>query len=159
MTGVRAETPGRRSGFTLLEVLVALAILGIAIASVLQLMGGSARAAERTRTTTEAVFAAVDLMEEMYALSESALRTRAGESGDYAEHERRLGRMREGGGMAVARGPEPRPFTYALNVVADHQQAGAYRVTVRVAWPGARGTAVELATLRRFPEPEEESLQ
>jgi type II secretion system protein I len=52
-----------RRGLTLLEVMVALVILGIVATAILELFGGSVRAAGSTRTWAQAVAHAEDAME------------------------------------------------------------------------------------------------
>jgi type II secretion system protein I len=141
------------AGFTLLEVLVAVAILGLGVTSVLELIGASARAAARTRAMTGALFVAEELMEEMASLSESELRARGREAGDYAERAARLaGRSRLLGVRSPAEeGPR---YAYDLEVTPDGVDPGLYRLDVSVAWPDPGGGRVELTTLRRFASPE-----
>lgn len=138
-------------GFTLLETLVALAILGLGVTAVLELIGASSRAAARTQATTEAVFVAQDIMEELETLNEADLRDRRGEAGLYADLERRRTRMRAPR-LALAESPVATRYTYALNVDPEPVQPGLYRVDVEVRWPG--GGRLELTTLRRFRPPE-----
>jgi general secretion pathway protein I len=140
----------RAGGFTLLEVLVALAILGLGISSVLRLMGTSARAATRTQAMTQALFVAEELMEELSTLNESELRARGGESGDYAEHERRAMQHRENGASVLEMPLAPGRYSYAVEVAEDPNEPGLYRVNLDVNWPEANGTQVEFTTLRRF---------
>jgi type II secretion system protein I len=139
-------------GFTLLEVLVALAILSVGIASVLRLMGSSARAATRTQAMTRALFVAEELMEELSTLNESQLQARSGESGDFADHERRAMSRRERGPSALEALPEPGRYAYAVQVAQDPNEPGLYRVNLDVTWPESGGTRIELTTLRRFAQ-------
>ncbi len=143
-----------RRAFTLLEVLVALAILGLGITSALTLMGTSSRAAVRARDVTEATFVAEEVMEELCTLNESELRAKARETGDWADLERRAQQRREGHSSALERPPEPDRYAYAVQVVADRNEPGLYRVDVEVTWPGSGETGLQLTTLRRFPAPE-----
>jgi type II secretion system protein I len=143
--------PGSR-GFTLLEVLLALAIMGLGITSILRLMGTSTRAATRTQAMTQALFVAEELMEELSTLNESELRARGGESGDYADLERRALQRRERGPSALETPPEPGRYTYAVQVAPDPNEPGVYRVDLNVTWPEANGTGIELTTLRRFAQ-------
>jgi general secretion pathway protein I len=146
--------PVRRGsrGFTLLEVLVALAILSVGIASVLRLMASSARAATRAQGMTQALFVAEELMEELSTLNESELQARSGESGDVADHERRLMARRERGPSALERPTEPGRYAYAVQVAPDPNEPGLYRVNLDVTDPQAGGTRIELTTLRRFAQ-------
>jgi prepilin-type N-terminal cleavage/methylation domain-containing protein len=138
-------------GFTLLETLVAIAILGMGIASVMQVIGASARAADRTQAVTRGVFVAEELMEELTTLNESALRDRARETGDYAEHEARAEQRREGRPPDAGRAGGATRYRYAISVTPERAEAGLYRVDVEVTWPEARSGSVQLSTLRRFP--------
>ena len=147
----------RRGGFTLLETLVALAILGLGVTSMLQLMGTSSRNAARASATTTAVFAAEELMEELSTLGESELRQRSGEAGDWAararaSESRRLRLSRERGAGAVA-------YTYAVRVAPVRSEVGLYRVDVAVAWPDPGRGRVELTTLHRFARETADELQ
>lgn len=151
----RLSPRGSARGFTLLETLVAIAILGVGITSVLQLMGASARTAVRTQTMTEAVFVAQELMEEMLTLDESGLRARGQESGDYAEHERRI--AKRGLSFDVPAGRSPR-YEYTLRTTPDRGEAGLYHLEVEVAWPEPGGGRISVATLRRFVPDETEEL-
>ena len=140
-----------RRGFTLLETLVALAIVGLAVAAVLQVLGASARSAERARTTTEALFVAEDLMEEMVSLDESELRARAGDSGELSERRTPLARLRPG--VSHLSGPAPQTrYSYAVNVTPERDDPGVYRVDVEVGWREPRPGRLELTTLRRFAQ-------
>lgn len=141
-------------GFTLLETLVAMAILGLAITSVLQLMGASSRTAARTQAMTEAVFAAEQLMEEMATLDETRLRAASGETGDFAQREqRRAGGSRQRRASADLWG-RGRRYSYALRVTPEPVEPGLYRVDVEVEWPNPSRGRVALTTLRRFGEEE-----
>lgn len=71
-TGGPPVTGSREAGFTLLEVMVALAILGIGILMVIQLFAGGLGVAASARDHTSAVFIAREKMAE--ALTDGALR-------------------------------------------------------------------------------------
>ena len=72
----------REKGFTLLEVMVALSILGIALTVLIQLFSGGLRQAKNSRDYTKAVLYAKQVMEEM-AMQEYL--TEGVEQGDLAE--------------------------------------------------------------------------
>ncbi|MBA2563949.1 MAG: prepilin-type N-terminal cleavage/methylation domain-containing protein [Gemmatimonadetes bacterium] len=140
-------------GFTLLETLVAVAILGLGITSVLQLIGAAAANGSRAQVTTEALFAAEDLMEDLASLDESELRKRDRHQGSYDETLRtgpRAGLVRR-----EAQGGYP-AFAYLLNVTGEHAEPGLYRVDVQVSWTNPRPGSIELTTLRRFAPAEAE---
>jgi len=65
----RASIDDRRSGFTLLEVMVALALLTGALLAVAQLLVVAARASEFSRTTTVSASLAAQKLEQLRALA------------------------------------------------------------------------------------------
>ena len=143
-----------RAGFTLLETLVAVAILGLGIASVLGLFGLSSRNAARARAATEVVFTAETLMEEAVAMDEQSLRDLDREEGRCSQWPRR--HRGRGGAGAIVRPGEP-DCSYAFRVAAEPAEEGVYRVELRVTGASPQAAAVELATFRRFPlDPREE---
>ena len=64
MTPVRRLSTGRRGGFTLVEVLVALIIVALGSAAMLTALAGSARAVERIRERTFAGYVAMNRLTE-----------------------------------------------------------------------------------------------
>ncbi|MFN2433039.1 MAG: prepilin-type N-terminal cleavage/methylation domain-containing protein [Gemmatimonadota bacterium] len=151
----RSTRRPRAGGFTLLEVLVALAILGLGVTSVLQLLGASARNAARSQATTRALFTAEALMEQLAALDETQLRSRDRESGDLEEATRRgrwAGWAR--GSRRAAPLSDGSAYGYALRVTREPDQPSLYRVDLQLAWDGPATGRVDLTTLRRFPSAE-----
>jgi prepilin-type N-terminal cleavage/methylation domain-containing protein len=137
-----------RAGFTLLETLVAVAILGLGIASVLGLFGLSSRNAARARAATEVVFTAEALLEEAVAMDEPSLRDLDRAEGRCSQWPRRhAGR---GGAGTLVRPGDP-DCSYAFRVAAEPAEEGVYRVELRVTGASPQAAAVELATFRRFP--------
>ena len=129
----RARKAGASAGFTLLEVLVAFAVLSIALAVLLQVFAQGFGGAERAQGVTGALLRAESRLAEIG-------RTRpleAGEeSGDFGDGYRWNTLIRaHGEGAAPANAPLVR----------------AFEVVVRIDWRGARGQAVELRTLRLAP--------
>lgn len=135
-----------RRGFTLLEVLVALAILGLAVASVLELLGTSARNAARAQSTTRGLLVAEGLMEELLTLTEDELRDRDRQSG-----ERIVPDSREGAGLRTSGRERPVTYRWDVRVTGDRSESSMYRVELAVRWEEPASGVVELATLRRFP--------
>ena len=75
----------KRSGLTLLEVMVALVIFGMSGVAYMQLFGDSMRAADSTRTWTRAVAYAEDVIEEVKRAGISAGSRRTEQlDGDFA---------------------------------------------------------------------------
>ena len=121
---------GRRRGFTLLEVLVALAILSVAVVSMIQLFGQGLRLLKVSGDYQQAVLLADQKAREVETVREGV---EGGREGDF-EWERRA---------SVATVPEE------LTVVGL-APVRLYRVTVQVRWGGR---SVEVATLRTAREP------
>ncbi|MBI2152710.1 MAG: prepilin-type N-terminal cleavage/methylation domain-containing protein [Candidatus Rokubacteria bacterium] len=120
----------RRRGFTLLEVLVALAILSLAVVTVIQLFGQGLRLLKVSGDYQQAVLLADQKAREVETVREG---TEAGQEGNF-EWERRATVM---------------PVPEELNVVGA-RPVRLFRVTVQVRW-GTR--SVEVATLRTAREP------
>jgi prepilin-type N-terminal cleavage/methylation domain-containing protein len=144
----------RRRGFTLLETLVAVAILGLGITSILQLVGASARAASRVQVTTGALFAAEELMEESLSLDKTRLLALSGERGRYAARLERLASSGSGSHSGI-RGQDPAAippdaYAYALRVTPERSEPEVYQITVKVSWEQPTPGEFELTTLRRF---------
>ena len=121
---------GRRRGFTLLEVLVALAILSVAVVSMIQLFGQGLRLLKVSGDYQQAVLLADQKAREVETVREGV---EAGQEGDF-ERERRA---------SVATVPEEL-------TVSGLAPVRLYRVTVQVRWGGR---SVEVATLRTAREP------
>ncbi len=121
---------GRRGGFTLLEVLVALAILSLAVVSMIQLFSQGLRLLKVSGDYQQAVLLADQKAREVETVRE-ALET--GREGDF-EWERRA---------TVTTVPEE------LTVLST-TPVRLFRVTVQVRWGGR---SVEVATLRTAREP------
>lgn len=117
---------GQSAGFTLLEVLVALAIVGIAVAGVLQLTSQSLRLLKLTEEHVGAAGLADRLAREQAAPVEGI---DGGTVGSYT-WERKVSLVETPGELDRRGGPSPQLFT----------------VSVAVRWNGGR--AVELATMR-----------
>ena len=128
--GVRsASHPAPRTphGFTLLEVIIALAILGIGFALAMELLAAGVRSAKASEDYTQAVLLARQKMAEIAVTRNLEGSADAGEFG---------------GGFRWASEIQPRPQEEDL-------PAQLYQVWVRVTWPSRRGEkALALYTLR-----------
>ena len=114
-------------GFTLLEVIVALAIMGIGFALAMELLATGSRSAKVAEDYTLAVLLARQKMAEV--LVSQSLEESAGQ-GEFGE------------GLSWASEIQPLPQ-------AEELPAQLYQVRVRVAWPGRRGEkSMDLYTLR-----------
>lgn len=114
-------------GFTLLEVIIALAILGVSFALAMELLANGVRSAKASEDYTQAVLLARQKIAEM-AITPS-LRGSA-EQGDF------------GGGFRWSSEVQPLPQEEDL-------PARLYQVRVRVTWPGRRGgKSLDLYTMR-----------
>jgi general secretion pathway protein I len=67
-TSTRFSEHRKSSGFSLLEVMVALAILGVAVVAVFQLFSVALRATRRADDYTKAIFYARSVLDEAYAV-------------------------------------------------------------------------------------------
>ncbi len=106
--------PARR-GFTLLEVIVSLAVLSIGLVAVLEAYGAAARVSLQDEFITTATFLAAGKMEEV--LKEPYIAA-ASDEGDFGE--------------------EFPDFTWTVDA-ADSEIEGLLTVTVRVEWEGPTG--------------------
>src|SRR5574337_535 len=115
------------SGFTLLEVIVALAILGVGFALAMELLAAGVRSAKASEDYTQAVLLARQKMAEVAAAQNLTGSTNTGEFG---------------GGFHWA--SEVQPFEQE-----EELPGRLYSVRVRVSWLGRRGEKfVDLQTLR-----------
>ena len=147
MTSRRIRTT-RRNGFTLLETLVAVAILGLGTASILGLFGLSSRNAARARAATDVVFTAETILEEAIAMDEESFRDLDREEGRCSQWPRR---RRGGGAPGAISGTGGDDCAYAFRVRSEPGEEGVYRVELRVSSRTTPPGAIELATFRRFP--------
>jgi len=122
---------GRRGGFTLLEVLVALAILSVAVVTMIQLFGQGLRLLKVSGDYQQAVLLADQKAREVETVHEE---TETGPPGEIFQWERRVTVM-------------PVPEELSVSGLAPVR---LYRVTVQVRWGGR---SVEVATLRTAREP------
>ncbi|MBI4589633.1 MAG: type II secretion system protein [Candidatus Rokubacteria bacterium] len=121
----------REGGFTLLEVLVALAILGLAVVTIIQLFSQGLRLLKVAGDYQQAVLLADQKAREMESIRQGI---EAGQEGVF-QWER---------SMTVT--PVPEELT-----VLSPTPVRLYRVSVQVRWGGNR--SVEIATLRTMREP------
>jgi general secretion pathway protein I len=114
-------------GFTLLEVIVALAILAVGFALAMELLANGVRSAKASEDYTQAVLLAQQKMAEIAVTRDLAGRSDAGEFG--------------GGFRWIA---EVQPIEQEETLPGR-----LYNVRVRVTWPGRRGEkSIDLQTLR-----------
>jgi len=119
----------REAGFTLLEVIIALAILGVAFALAMELLANGVRSAKASEDYTQAVLLARQKLAEIAATPSLEASADAGEFG---------------GGFRWSSEVQPLPQEQQEGL-----PAGLYQVRVRVAWTGRRGEkSLDLYTLR-----------
>ncbi len=117
----------RQAGFTLLEVIIALAILGVAFALSMELLAAGVRSAKASENYTQAVLLA------RQKLAEVAATPNLEGSADTGEF---------GGGFRWSSKIQPLPQEEDL-------PARLFQVRVRVTWPGRQGEkALDLYALR-----------
>ncbi len=125
--GTRNPELSREAGFTLLEVIVALAILAVAFTLAMELLATGVRSAKASEDYTQAVLLARQKIAEIAVTP--ALEGMA-DGGEF------------GGGFRWVSEIQPLPQE-------EDVPARLYRVRVRVTWPGRRGEkSVDLYTLR-----------
>ena len=118
----------REAGFTLLEVIVALAILGVAFALAMELLASGVRSAKASEDYTQAVLLARQKIAEMVVTP--SLKGLA-DQGEF------------GGGFRWVSEIQPLPQD------EEDLPAHLYQVRVRVTWPGRRTeNSLDLYTLR-----------
>jgi prepilin-type N-terminal cleavage/methylation domain-containing protein len=120
------RSPSRRSGagFTLLEILVAVAVLGVALVTLLGLHARNIRLAARTDDLTRAGLLASQLV----AITRAALPPSVGRtSGRFTENERAALDVN-----TVFGGPGSERFVWEREVIAVAQVGGMRAVTIRV---------------------------
>ncbi len=121
--------PRAEYGFTLLEVIIALAILGMAFALSMELLANGVRSAKASEDYTQAVLLA------RQKLAEIAATPNLEKSADGGEF---------GGGFSWSSEVQPLPQEQEEGLPAR-----LYQVRVRVAWTGRRGEkSLDLYTLR-----------
>jgi general secretion pathway protein I len=126
--GTRNPELRREYGFTLLEVIVALAILAVAFALAMELLANGVRAAKASEDYTQAVLLA------RQKIAEISVTSSLKESADQGEF---------GGGFRWASEIQPLPQE------EEDLPTQLYQVRVRVTWPGRRREkSFDLYTLR-----------
>ena len=131
-------------GFTLIEVAIALAIVGIGVTTVLQLFSGGLRMEYSATTRAKAVLYARALFDDVMARSEILPTADQGRFTDGYHYERR-----------IRLAPETTDQTSDLDVQSE---LAMYEIEVTVLWPSAdprREGTYTLKTLRVAPKPPE----
>lgn len=118
-------------GFSLLEVMVALAIMTVAVVAVFQLYSRALRATKKAEDVTKAVFYARSMLDEAYSMADLS------DASDSKEFEKYYKVRRE----------------IAIKSASEDSKAKLYEITVTVNWPPS-GT-LKLKGLRSVYEPEE----
>lgn len=114
---MRANAPRRRSGISLLEAVVAVAIVGITSVGALEAVGGGMRTAEKAKRAAEAEALATARLDFMDLLSDRELQALP-DSVDKGKFSAPL---------------EEYTWTTTSTPVAD--QAGLYTIRITIAWP------------------------
>ena len=133
------DRKGINRGFTLLEVMVALAILGISITVIIELLSGNLRLARKSEEFSRAVFYGHQLLEEL-SLKQ-----------DYPKNEE----------QGVFEGNfRWRYLIEPIPVVSEEQEerypVRVFKITVNVFWPGKGGEkSLSFETLKTLAKKEE----
>ncbi len=124
-----------RGGFTLIEVLVALAIVVLALGSLLEIFSTSLRGVRRAEAYTEAVLLAESKLAAM------GIETPLEEGGQRGRFDDRF-RWRT----------TVRPFTHRPDAIRKEDSLAAYEVDITVLWgTGKEDRSVSLTTVRLVP--------
>lgn len=115
------------AGFTLLEAMVALALLGLTVVAMLQLLSGAADAAARVRAHTDALALAQGEMDRLLASGPRDILEADGTEGVFR--------------------PPFEPYRYAVTS-ASLGDRGLIEIRLRVTWSGSDAGAVDLITRR-----------
>ena len=103
----------RSRGFSLLEVMVALAILGIALVAIFQLFSLNLRSTQRAEDYSKAIFYARSMLDEAYIFVDPA------DASDSKEYENKYGVTRQ----------------VSLKSESEDGDIKLYEITVAVVWP------------------------
>lgn len=125
-----SESPHQK-GFTLLEVMVAMAILGIAIVFIFQLFSITLRSAKKAEDYTKALFHARALLDEAYALQEFS------EGTDTVEFE------------------DGFKGTKTITLAESTETTEVYEIKIQVTWPPSG--SLEIKGMRTIPVYESET--
>ena len=109
----RSSALFRSRGFSLLEVMVALAILGIALVSIFQLFSLNLRSTLKAEDYSKAIFYARSMLDEAYSFVDPA------DASDIKEYENRYQVTRK----------------VSLKSESEDGDIKLYEITVNVAWP------------------------
>lgn len=109
----RSSALRRSSGFSLLEVMVALAILGIAVVAIFQLFSINLRTTQKAEDYTKAIFYARSMLDEGYSFVDPSDKPAA------EEYEKKYKVTRE----------------VSLYSESENGKVKVYQITVAVAWP------------------------
>lgn len=121
--------PQRSNGFSLLEVMVSISILGIALVTLFQLFSISLRSVKKSEDYSMALIHARSLMDEAYALPNL---TDSAESFDF-----------EGGFKGIR----------TVSLKQSEEKIKIYEITVTISWPPSG--KLELKGLKAYYETEE----
>jgi type II secretion system protein I len=153
---MRHTTPGRLSGFTLLEIMVALSILSLSLVAIMNLFSQGIRMTGVAEEYTLATILARSKMSEVLMEKELEVSTEAGE---FEEFERRFSYETaiEEYELPYLVKEDGLDFSSTQAGVAEEELFKTFKVTVKVKWNDGRRN-VELISLRTdyvLPEQQE----
>jgi len=138
----RTSDSGRQSGFTLLEVMIAMAILGVGLLSIAVAQLTAIKVAAKSKSLQQAMFLAREQMDDLEALPANAPILQAAATTNDPNNPIQVSSDE---GDAIR-------FTRSFRVTPNDPSAGLARVIVTVVWNNDRGgiRQVQLSSVKRM---------